>query len=334
MRCWHCSCSRCSCATSTCTTSGREVMRARLELVLSRSASPALTYLLRAVRWQYLLAPLGHVGLGNAFRTTLSGSRRARAAGARRRGHSAVSARAQGRPERHGGLRDDHPRARARHGDGAAAVRPSSCCSSTPTSRAATRSPSAGSRSAARVAAVVSVVALVVLFVLAGHPRTLGSTAGCARARAAGALAASGDAAPAHVRERAGDRAAAGPAAGGAAAVVPALAVDCAGIWCVSRAFHIDLPFTGSFLLMALLVVGVAVPTPGAVGGFHDVYRLAATTFFGAPNDRAVGAAIVLHAVSVRAGGCCRAGLAGAGRAEPVAASATSLRTDGAEETA
>ena len=49
---------------------------------------------------------------------------------------------------------------------------------------------------------------------------------------------------------------------------------------------------------MALLVVGVAVPTPGAVGGFHDFYRLGATTFFGAPNDRAVGAAMVLHAVS------------------------------------
>ena len=29
-------------------------------------------------------------------------------------------------------------------------------------------------------------------------------------------------------------------------------------------------PFTGSFLLMAMLVIGVAVPTPGAVGGFHE----------------------------------------------------------------
>jgi uncharacterized membrane protein YbhN (UPF0104 family) len=49
---------------------------------------------------------------------------------------------------------------------------------------------------------------------------------------------------------------------------------------------------------MALLVIGVAVPTPGAVGGFHYFYRLGAVTFYGAPNDRAVGAAIVLHAVS------------------------------------
>ena len=70
------------------------------------------------------------------------------------------------------------------------------------------------------------------------------------------------------------------------------------GIWLVTRAFHLVMPFTGSFLIVALLVVGVAVPTPGAVGGFHYFYRLGMTVFFAAPNDRAVGAAIVLHAVS------------------------------------
>ena len=70
------------------------------------------------------------------------------------------------------------------------------------------------------------------------------------------------------------------------------------GIWLVTIAFHIDMPFPGSFLIVALLIVGVAVPTPGAVGGFHYFYRLGTTIFFAAPNDRAVGAAIVLHAVS------------------------------------
>jgi uncharacterized membrane protein YbhN (UPF0104 family) len=48
-----------------------------------------------------------------------------------------------------------------------------------------------------------------------------------------------------------------------------------------------------------LLVIGVAVPTPGAIGGFHAMFRLGATTFFGAPDDAAVGAAIVLHAFTV-----------------------------------
>jgi len=58
------------------------------------------------------------------------------------------------------------------------------------------------------------------------------------------------------------------------------------------------MPFAASFLVVAILAVGVSVPTPGAVGGFHYAFRVAATSFFGAPNDRAVGAAIVLHAIS------------------------------------
>jgi uncharacterized protein (TIRG00374 family) len=72
-----------------------------------------------------------------------------------------------------------------------------------------------------------------------------------------------------------------------------------AGIWAVSVAFHLAVPFAGSFLVMALLVVGVAVPTPGAVGGFHAAFKYAATAFFAAPDDAAVGAAIVLHAITV-----------------------------------
>jgi uncharacterized protein (TIRG00374 family) len=72
-----------------------------------------------------------------------------------------------------------------------------------------------------------------------------------------------------------------------------------AGIWAVSVAFNVAMPFTGAWLMLAPLVVGVAVPTPGGVGGFHEAYRIGATAFFGADNDTAVGAAIVLHAISV-----------------------------------
>ncbi|MGE3955116.1 MAG: lysylphosphatidylglycerol synthase transmembrane domain-containing protein [Vicinamibacterales bacterium] len=72
-----------------------------------------------------------------------------------------------------------------------------------------------------------------------------------------------------------------------------------AGIWAVAVAFKLAVSFVGSFLVIALLVVGVAVPTPGAVGGFHAFFRFAATTFFGAPDDAAVGAAIVLHLFTV-----------------------------------
>lgn len=71
------------------------------------------------------------------------------------------------------------------------------------------------------------------------------------------------------------------------------------GIWAISNGFHLAVPFSGSFLITALLVVGVAVPTPGAVGGFHAAFKSGATTFFAAPDDAAVGAAIVLHLFSV-----------------------------------
>src|SRR5436305_981839 len=72
-----------------------------------------------------------------------------------------------------------------------------------------------------------------------------------------------------------------------------------AGLWAVSLAFRINVPFTGSFLLVALLVIGVAVPTPGAVGGFHEAYRLGAAMFFGPPDSAAVGAAVVAHLFSL-----------------------------------
>jgi len=68
--------------------------------------------------------------------------------------------------------------------------------------------------------------------------------------------------------------------------------------WLVTRAFGIVIPVTASFLIQAMLVVGVAVPTPGAVGSFHEAYRISVTTFFHAPNSAAVSAALVLHAVS------------------------------------
>ena len=68
--------------------------------------------------------------------------------------------------------------------------------------------------------------------------------------------------------------------------------------WAVTRAFGIDMSFSGSYLLQALLVIGVAVPTPAGVGSYHAAYRYGVTTFFGAPEDQAVGAAIVLHAIS------------------------------------
>jgi hypothetical protein len=74
-----------------------------------------------------------------------------------------------------------------------------------------------------------------------------------------------------------------------------AIAAQC---WTVTIAFGIAMPFTGTFLLQSMLVIGVAVPTPGGVGSFHEAYRLGVTTFFGASSDQAVAAAIVTHLIS------------------------------------
>jgi uncharacterized protein (TIRG00374 family) len=71
-----------------------------------------------------------------------------------------------------------------------------------------------------------------------------------------------------------------------------------AGIWLNNRAFGVDLPFRSAFLIIGFLTVGVAVPTPGMVGGFHESYRLALTEAFGVDVHTAAAAGLVLHALS------------------------------------
>ena len=77
------------------------------------------------------------------------------------------------------------------------------------------------------------------------------------------------------------------------------LVVECLRLGVVRvPAFGIVLPLGGSLLLMMLLVLGVAVPTPAGVGGFHAAFQVGVTGFYAAPVDAAVGAALVLHALS------------------------------------
>lgn len=78
------------------------------------------------------------------------------------------------------------------------------------------------------------------------------------------------------------------------------------GIWLlIALAFHlnhlafsIDLPFHVTFLLMTFLVVGVAIPTPGMVGGFHAFYLIALSEVYGVDRTTAVAAGIAAHALT------------------------------------
>ncbi len=70
------------------------------------------------------------------------------------------------------------------------------------------------------------------------------------------------------------------------------------GVWLMSQALEVRFPFTGSFLVLVFLVIGVAAPTPAGVGAFHWAYRSAVTTFFAADVERAAAAAIALHAAT------------------------------------
>jgi hypothetical protein len=66
----------------------------------------------------------------------------------------------------------------------------------------------------------------------------------------------------------------------------------------MARAFGLPLPLTGTFTVLMFMAVGVSVPTPGAVGAFHESVRLAMVSLYAADNDRAVAYAVALHALS------------------------------------
>ena len=143
------------------------------------------------------------------------------------------------------------------------------------------------------------------LFVLAGDPERLGRTMTRLEQVLPSKLAQpSSPESPRKFRPRPGCHSPAGAAARRAGLVVSLVAVDRPRHLGRRDGFRLAVPFTGSFLLMALLVIGVAVPTPGAIGGFHEAFRVGATMFYGAPDDAAVGAAIVLH-LSRSARRCC-----------------------------
>jgi glycosyltransferase 2 family protein len=284
---------------------GADIVRARPEWLVVSLASMFVNLALRSIRWRYLLEPLGKTTFGDAFRATAVGF-----------AASSVL------PARAGEVIRPYFLARqVRQVDGAG-VTATGAFATIIVERlldvvtvlvllasyvflfgrhldAAHPARFATLKWAAAVAAAGSIGGTVVLFVLAGDPARL--------RRAVERLEHVLPAAAAGVVARVAERFARGLAVvRRPGRVVVALAWSfplwiciAAGIWAVAVAFRLDVPFTGSFLMVAILVLGVAVPTPGAVGGFHTAFRYTATTFFAAPDDAAVGAAIVLHLLSI-----------------------------------
>ena len=275
-----------------------ETRRADARLLVLALIATFGTYVIRAWRWQSMLAPLGPTRFSTALRTTIIGF-----------AASAVL------PARAGEVLRPYLLARREHLNATAAFAtiiierlidlatvlvlfgvfvlfvPEGALSGDPGQFAYVKFWGG-------LASAGAIVGMIVLFALAGHPERLGRAAlqieRVLPARIAAIVArfvetfAQGLAvmrSPVRLLET-------------LALSFPLWLSIALQIWLTSQAFHITFAFTGTFLVILFLVVGVAVPTPGQIGGFHAAYQIAVTTFFAVPADRAVGAAIVLHAIS------------------------------------
>jgi uncharacterized protein (TIRG00374 family) len=69
-------------------------------------------------------------------------------------------------------------------------------------------------------------------------------------------------------------------------------------IYAVMRAFHLPLPVTAAFVVTTAAVLGVAVPTPGGIGSYQAAVQYALTRFYGVAPAPASGVAILAWASS------------------------------------
>jgi glycosyltransferase 2 family protein len=65
----------------------------------------------------------------------------------------------------------------------------------------------------------------------------------------------------------------------------------------LARAFSIELGLPGAFILLTVGGLGLAIPTPGGVGGFHAATQFALVRLFGVDVGAATAFALVHHAV-------------------------------------
>lgn len=273
------------------------VRTARTDLLVLSVVFVIVTYWARAVRWQYLLAPIGNASFRNVFRATVIG-------------FAALSL----LPARVGDVLRPYLLARKE------GLPMSATLATVIMERVLDLTAvlvllaiyvwgfsGAGSLPAAFLrpvevsaifAAAVAAGLLVLMWILATHPERIGAFVGMAarvlpwsvshRIEEVVSVFSGGFAAAREPRALV-------MAIAWSFAVWLAIAAEA---WAVTIAFGIAMPFEGTFLLQGLLVIGVAVPTPGGVGSYHAAYRWGVTNFFGAQNDQAIAGAIVTHAIS------------------------------------
>ncbi len=275
-----------------------ELRRADLRWVLVAFLATVATFVFRTWRWQNLLTPIGRVGFGNAFRTTVIGF-----------GANGLL------PGRVGEVLRPYLLARRERLDPTAAFAtivleraldliallflfatsvtlfdPGFTVKDAQTLRAV--------QFGAAIAGAAAAVGLVVAFLLAGHAeRVAGWSVVFARWLPHRLSAFINRIVTAFGRGFSVLRTprALIPALGWSIAVWLSIAVT---TWAMAQAFTLALAPAGTFALLMLLAVGVAVPTPGAVGGFHEAVRFGMTSLFGADNDVSVAMAVALHALS------------------------------------
>lgn len=65
----------------------------------------------------------------------------------------------------------------------------------------------------------------------------------------------------------------------------------------VARAVHHPLPFSAGFFVTGMTILGLMIPTPGGIGGFHKACQIALTGFYGFAINASVAFALIFHVV-------------------------------------
>ncbi len=67
--------------------------------------------------------------------------------------------------------------------------------------------------------------------------------------------------------------------------------------WFAANAVHHRLPPDSSFFVTGVTTVGLAIPTPGGIGGFHKACQLVLTRFYGFDIESSVAVAVLFHII-------------------------------------